>query len=168
MTSPVSITFEVDAKDVNARLAKFQDNTEAPRLPHFIQDDLAAFLQLRAEERFKNEGDDAVGAWAPLSAATENIRASKGFSSAHPINKRTGDLERFVTGSRGKLTSEGGGFGITFPDDPPSGDLSQKMITAQIGRPNPRSPARPVVGLSQVDEEGIMDLLSEYITKGLI
>jgi hypothetical protein len=103
MTSPGrNIEIIVDASEVT-RTLDILDRRLQVEVGDWMRGDLHDYLVQRASDRFANEGDDASGPWAPLSNATEAIRASRGFPPAHPINVRTHDLQRFILGSSGNV-----------------------------------------------------------------
>jgi hypothetical protein len=169
MTSPGwSIELEINKKDLDTKLTLLESRLDNTELATWMRGDLVQHLQDRASSRFAAEGDDAVGTWTPLSPITELIRSAKGFSPAHPINVRTGDLKNFITSDDGSISASGGGLQLEFPDNPPTGELLDKLATAQTGKSNPKTPMRPVIALGLTDYNEIMDLLSIYITNGLI
>lgn len=45
-------------------------------------------------ENFKSEGSYLQNAWSPLKSSTIRDRIRKGYGGAHPILKRTGDLQK--------------------------------------------------------------------------
>lgn len=102
-----------------------------------------------------NEGDEVVGRWAPLMPSTQEIRQHSNLpiGAEHPINRRTGDLYQYITQSPDAVTNLGGqGAMLTYPGSQPiSPAMSQKLSTAQKGRPNPRTVARPVLGVGMAD-----------------
>ena len=169
---PVSVggfSIEFDLEDDNViQNLKYLTERVGPQLEQFMQDDLAEYLRNRAQSRFANEGDDAVGAWAPLKPATETRRSAKGYSPAHPINVRSGDLKSYITGNNGTVTGGLADWLLTWPDAPPSGELDEKTRTAQMGKIFPSTVARPVIGLGQTDVRDIEDALEKFITEGLI
>jgi hypothetical protein len=134
----------------------------------WMRDHLVYWLLYRVNRRFVNEGDDASGPWQPLSPATEAIRASQGYSPAHPINVRSGELRNFLLGNRGDVTGLGGGFQLTYPGNTGSGLDQEKLQTAQRGKPQPNTPERPVLALGVEDYNQIHEDLADYLTQGLI
>jgi hypothetical protein len=131
----------------------------------FLNGRVAPYLRERAEARFANEGDDVVGKWRPLSEATEAWRAHHGFGPSHPINRRTGALEDYITGSPSAVTSPTTGTSVlTYPDQPP-GDpiLTKKVRTAQRGWDQPNTPARPVLGMNERDLVFVLTQLAMHI-----
>jgi hypothetical protein len=167
VTSPgYGFEIDVDATEVT-RALDILDRRLQVEMGDWMRGDLHDYLVQRASDRFTNEGDDASGPWAPLSNATEAIRASRGFPPAHPINVRTHDLQRFILGSAGSVVGAGT-WQFQWPGDPPSGELVDKMETAQLGRVNPSTVARPVIALGVRDFNDIMDSLAAFLVDGII
>lgn len=156
---------DVDVKDV-MRLIDTLDRLLDVEIGHWMRDDLQDYLVNRASGRFTSEGDDASGAWAPLKPSTEVTRARHGFSPAHPINVRTHDLQNFILGASGSVVGAGT-WQFIWPGDPPSGDLVDKMQTAQTGSVNPSTVPRPVIALGAKDYNEILDSLTVFMMNGL-
>lgn len=167
MPGGIQVEFDIQDGNVVKNLQTLQRNT-GPDLEKFMRDDLVQYIQNRAQGRFANEGDDAVGQWAPLKPATEVRRASKGFSPAHPINVRTGDLRSYITNDSGTVSGGADEWTLTWPDPPPSGELQEKTETAQRGKAYPSTVARPVIGLGASDISRITDDLGRFIQGGLL
>lgn len=167
MTQPgYSFEIDVDASEVIQAIDTLDRRLEI-EIGDWMRGDLHDHLVDRTADRFANEGDDMSGPWAPLTAGTEAIRARRGFPPAHPINVRTHDLQRFLLGAQGNVVGAGT-WQFIWPGDPPSGELMDKMETAQLGRANPRTVARPVVGLGVSDYNDIMDSLAAFLVDGII
>lgn len=145
-------------------LMEFRLNDSA--LAGFLKTTMEPYLRQRAQQRFASEGDEASGKWSPLSPATENIRSSSGFAPAHPINHRTGELERYITGASGNIQSAPGGIELVWPGTAPTGELYDKVSTAQSGRPDPVTVPRPVLAISATDVNQYMTVLAYYIQNG--
>lgn len=124
------------------------------------------YVANQARVRFANEGDPTVGQWAQLSSATVGIRESKGYSGAHPINKRTGALEAYITQAAGRIEPTSTGVQLVTPEDTPDGELALKLATAQGGGTskwgNP-IPKRPVLGIGLEDGLALTRLLEAHI-----
>lgn len=170
MTSPgigVNAQVFVDTRDTERVLDQLADNISPQSLQKFLYTQTAPYLQMRAEERFQNEGDDVVGRWSPLAASTLAIRASQGFSTT-PINVRTRRMKHFITGSFGQVTQLGDISILTWPN-PANRTLSleEKLRTAQVGKAQPSTPARPVLGVNQRDNIFITALLAAHVMSGL-
>ena len=132
----------------------------------FLTGAVEPWVRERAQDRFASEGDDVVGSWAPLQPATVDVR-SRGewaIGGEHPINKRTGELENYITKSNGKAWPHALGATLTYPGKP-SGKKSivEKMKTAQTGRSHPRTVARPVLGLNERDLLHVLTSLAFYV-----
>lgn len=167
MPSPTGfIELEIIGNDrgVQRMLEIVDSSMSAVGLAAFLYGSVGPWVMSRAEERFKQEGDDVTGKWAPLMPRTQEIRESYGFGGSHPINKRTGELEDYITqGQVSVVTSPGVGI-LRFPGNPPnSPSLREKMKTAQQGRANPSTVARPVLGLNEKDLIAVMELLAFHI-----
>lgn len=129
----------------------------------FLGAEVDPYLRGRARDRFAQEGDDAVGGWAPLREATQDIRAQMGYGPAHPINVRTGELERYITGSPNRITVAPWGAALNFPGNPPAGELHDKLLIAQIGGGERNTVPRPVLGLSETDLAWVLTALAFHV-----
>lgn len=127
------------------------------------------YLRGRAKERFTVEGDDVTGAWVPLSTATQTIRASEGYGAAHPINRRTGELERYITQSDNQIQIMPTiGAELTLPGSAPIGKLEDKVKVAQQGDPSfgrSGTPARPVLGMNEQDLAFVLLALAVHVKR---
>ena len=133
-------------------------------LAAFLHGSVQPWLIERAKSRFANEGDEVVGKWLPLSEATVSIRESSGFEGSHPINRRTGELEAYITGSGVDVVAAPGVATLRFPGrNTPTKAVREKMSTAQRGRSNPKTPPRPVLGLGEKDLATVMTTLAFHI-----
>lgn len=158
-------SWTVNNRSVDRMLHRMDIALSPPALAEFLMGTVAPYLEGRAESRFLDEGDDVVGAWAPLSAATQNIRASLGYGADHPINVRTGELEEYITQGPPSTLMFPGGAGITLPGAPAQGELLEKMMRAQGG--DERTPARPVLGMNENDLIAVLLQLSTYISEAM-
>jgi hypothetical protein len=154
-------------KDVSAMLGRIESAVSGVGLSRFMAEMMRPYLNARARARFANEGDDVVGKWLPLSEGTAAIRESKGYPGEHPINHRTGQLERWITGGAVGVTTFPGGVLMTYPKDAPTGELAQKIQTAQEGKGQPYTPARPVLGLNETDFLFAANALETHITRAV-
>lgn len=148
--------FKVLNHDLTEALAKLEILMSGEGLAAFLGAEIGPYLKKRAGNRFSGQGDDVSGPWAPLSPATIQIRADGGYG-AGPINRRTGELENWVVQSGWDAYPIAKGATMRFPGKKPSGRIKEKVITAQKGRDgsegpdNPRTVARPVVGVNEND-----------------
>lgn len=142
-------------------------------LATFMQVAVGPWLQKRAKERFSNEGDDASGAWAPLAPATVAIRESQQYPGEHPINRRTGELENWVTGGGGwAAIPHALGATLHYPARVPSGELGNKVKVAQTGGMAPRArnttPPRPVLAVDTTDLLAVMTALAVEVDQAIV
>jgi hypothetical protein len=137
----------------------------------FLGADVGPFLTARARARFAGEGDDVVGNWRPLEAATQAIRASGrsqglwNVGDAHPINRRTGDMEAFITSTGFQISPVTIGATLTFPGGTPDTEMQEKIKTAQQGKADPKTPARPVLAVGIADMNWVLLALASHIKK---
>jgi hypothetical protein len=134
------------------------------------------YLADRARRRFRSEGDDASGRWAALAFNTGRIRRSKGFPAWHPINKRTGELESFATGSYRISGMEN--LTLTMPGNRGNARQQSKLRVAQKGGhvksdrgarrmgPSRPAPARPVLAVGFRDSSELTLALLRWIQQG--
>lgn len=147
-------------KGVRMMLDRLDTRLNPVAVAGFLGAEVAPYLKHRAKTRFAQEGDDVTGGWAPLKEATQTIRASQGYGAAHPINKRTGELERYITGDANEKIHPWGAS-LTLPGSAPAGDLVDKLRTAQAG--DTRAVPRPVLGMNWQDMGAVLFLLADYV-----
>lgn len=164
----IDIDLTGDSQYVDKMINHLDQKIGPQGLTAFLAMTVFPYLIQRAKERFQDEGDDVVGKWTPLAPATEVIRQQMGYGGSHPINRRTGELERYIT--QGSVTasvqaSPLGAF-LQHPASPPSGKLKSKVKTAQQGDPSfgRGVPPRPVLGMNEVDLGYIMTALAFYVS----
>lgn len=162
----VDIAIIGDDAGAHAMLNAFSTAFTAARMSEFATDKIIPWLEKRAMGRFANEGDDAVrGKWNPLMTRTNDIREQMGYPREHPINKRSGELEDFIVRGGGDVVAADDALHVQFPRNPPTEELFQKLATAQVGRADPRTLARPVVGLSPTDLSYVLTELALHVTE---
>lgn len=163
----VHMEFYGDSTQVEAMLDRIELTTSPIGLANFLHNRVDPYMRERLEARFRLEGDDVTGPWEPLKQATQDIRSSLGYGAAHPINVRTGELEAYITGSPSGVVYDGIGAVMTMPGSVPQDpELRTKVRTAQRGKVDPRTPARPVMGMNEQDLAVVMTDLALYITYG--
>jgi hypothetical protein len=145
---------------------------EPASLAIFLGESIDPYIRSRAEARFASEGDDVVGKWLPLASSTEQIRAQAGYGPAHPINRRTGELEEYITKSPHRIETTPIGASLVMPGEPAGGELGKKVITAQEGWPasgrSGATPPRPVIGVNEKDLLFVLTSLSTYVEKAML
>lgn len=153
-------------QDVQAMLHRLDTSLNPTAIAAFLGAEVDPYIRERARQRFANEGDDVVGQWAPLADATNAFRTAQGFPAAHPINKRTGELEAYIVSAPNQITIST--FGTTLVSPRPTSNkwLQEKLRTAQMGKDRPRTPARPVLGLNEKDLLAVTTKLAFYIQRG--
>lgn len=164
-SSSASIQITVDESDVERLLRNVGDALDTVGIYAFLHSSVGPWLRERAENRFANEGDDVVGNWEPLSPATNLMRADQGFPPEHPINHRTGELERYITRSGWDIMTSPTLSVLKFPGGPPpGGELANKVRTAQAGSFNPATVPRPVLGLNEADLAFTLAAMATFIS----
>jgi hypothetical protein len=171
----------VDDHEVKRAVAALEETLTGQHLLLFHQTATEPIIRRRARTRFANEGDSAVGSWAPLRESTEDIREHAGFPRAHPINQREGDLERLITRGANEFTAGGDWAAFFNPGRSMTRKQRDSLRTAQGGRPaghpmpkgwrpnngtkpSPSAtPPRPVVGLDAVDLAHTMSALQIWV-----
>lgn len=157
----------ISAPSADFALGRLAEAFTPEALTAFLGAGVGEYLAKRAEARFKDEGDSAVGKWAPLKEATVNIRLSQNYGGDHPINRRTGELENWVVGSGWDAYPTGIGATLRYPKANPAGLLRDKVETAQRGLPNPSTVARPVLAIDETDVLQVTALLGVYVTEAM-
>jgi hypothetical protein len=149
----VDLYWAVHDDDLQAGIAKLALLLGSEGLTTFLGATVGPYLRERTQQRFANEGDDVVGQWAPLQPATVAIREASMFNigGEHPINRRSGELEDWVTEGNYFPYPTGVGASMQYPSKKPAGELRDKLKTAQGGRADPRTVARPVLGVNEKD-----------------
>jgi len=149
------ISYTVYDEEVQRVMDRLMYQLSPVGLSNFLGLEVGPWLRTRASDRFFDEGDDVSGPWAALSEVTQEIReSSTDFSvgGSHPINKRTGELEEYVTGSYARFWPTTMGATVRYPGAPSSKkSLRDKMKTAQEGKIYPRTVPRPVLGVNETD-----------------
>lgn len=163
----IDIDLTGDAQYVNAMIQHLDLKLSASGMTAFLSATVFPYLKTRAKQRFQGEGDDAVGKWTPLAPATEIIRQSMGYGGAHPINVRSGELERYITqgSAQAAVRATPDGALLQHPANPPQGKLKSKLATAQRGDPKfgRGVPARPVLGMNETDLGFVLAELAFYV-----
>lgn len=169
------IEIKVEADSTLKALDHIATVTSPQSLAEFLRYFAQPYFRARIDARFASEGDAAVGGkWQELAFNTARFREFKGFSPFHPINKRTGDMQRFLTSSFA-VDAFGYGARLRIPGSL-SGEMRKKVMTAQMGTvrgagserggPNRPAPPRPVLAVDGLDARAISDGLLQWVTQG--
>lgn len=159
----VSVSLIGDSKAVDLMITRLEYLLGPLGMSAFLVGQVTPYLKARAANRFANEGDSVSGPWPALSPVTVSIRNSLGYGGDHPINRRSGALERWVTGSTPTLVTSPVLSVLTYPGNPPSGRLKDKVVTAQTGQMAGRTSGtvpRPVLGMDATDYVAILGMLA--------
>src|SRR5690242_15334688 len=124
----------VDKRQVERYMRAITETLQGNNLMLFHQIATQPILRNRAKDRFAREGDAVSGPWAALRESTQDIREHKGYGPSHPINKRTGELEDYITNGRNQFTY-GADFANFFMPGRGSRTAREKFRTAQQGKP---------------------------------
>lgn len=166
MTTVISFDYVLSDKDVESKLWALDTALNPVAIAAFLGADVDPYIRTRARQRFRDEGDDVSGKWAPLHEATWQWRSNiPGISPEHPINRRTGELETYITESPHNLNYHTVGATLIMPGKKPSGELKDKVTTAQSGRADPNTQPRPVIGMNERDLTAVMTMLFLYIAR---
>lgn len=155
----------VDDKQALAMLSRLEQALTGPSLHAFLMAGVEPYLRSRAKQRFDSEGDKAVGGkWAPLKPYTQRVRVDAGYGPMHPINKRTGALESYITQGSNEFRTSAISAALLMPGKGGTKDQKKAFETAQIGRRWPLTAPRPVLALDQQDMIEVMVALGGFIT----
>lgn len=145
---------ELDDQSVKEMLDRVALATSPESFTEFLEEDVQPLFLSAAVSRFSQEGDTASGLWKQLAPRTQRERARLGYGPEHPINYRTGDLERHVL-QDGQVQASVDEVSWTWP--PTAGDplTAEKFATAQGGN-RKGAPPRPVVAYQQSDLADIL------------
>ncbi len=158
----------IDTHDLEATLSRMETSLNPVGLSIFLIGGVLPWVKERAEMRFASEGDEVSGRWAPLETSTQEFRSNGpwGVGPSHPINRRSGDLEEYITKSNSSIVTGADSAIMYYPDTAPTGPLKEKVETAQGGKAKPKTPARPVLGLGANDLLYTMEALQFYVEHG--
>ena len=156
------VDIHVDDTEVRMQLDRLEDRLGPSSLAQFLSTVASEFFRERAGARFSGEGDDASGSWAALGDVTKYIRVTMGYG-AGPINMRSGDLHQWVTASDGIVSPDTGGATLVWPGAESGSYMTEKYETAQAGRTDPLTVARPVVAANETDMDFLLSGLSHWI-----
>jgi phage gpG-like protein len=159
----VSLRIQVSQNDVQAAMFAMEVALSPVAMMGFMTTRVEPIMRRRISERFMSEGDSAVGGkWMELKPSTVAFREESGFPGEHPINQRTGELFQKLTNGTNAVTAIAGGAAFMLPG-PVSGEMEEKLSTAQEGKMFPATVPRPVLGLDAQDMISVMTALALYV-----
>lgn len=162
-----TVDIDVDSRELDNLLYRVMiPRTSGASIRQFLTRRAWPFLKLRIVGRFQTEGDDVSGKWAELALNTKRIRGSRGFPTAHPINRRTGDMERFLTSSFSVAGGTTGNATLSIPGRTGNLEMKHKLAVAQTGVD--AHAARPVLALADIDRQAIEGDLWSWINGGVL
>lgn len=161
----MKLDIRVLERDVDAAIRALELSTSPPALKLFMETRVKQWLQTRSRDRFALEGDDASGEWEDLADVTYNIRERDGFVPI-AINDRTGALKAWVTTAPGESVATPSLTWMEWPGPAPTPDLDTKRKTAQRGKNDPATPARPVIAANEADLLAVLTLLGNFVLTG--
>lgn len=150
----IDLQIDLDHKDALLVVWGVAQATSPHSLVTFLETYMEQRIQTRAQERFDKESALDIGkggSWEELKPSTVDYREAQGFPGQHPINRRTGELERYITQSDADTRMTATGATLRYPGSRATGELGKKVYVAQAGWRFPETPARPVLGWGASD-----------------
>lgn len=161
-----NISVEVNIAEAMGMLGRADRAISTFNLATILEGPVEEYMQQRAEVRFGQEGDDASGKWLELTQATKSIRRKKGYPES-PINVRTGEMRNWVTHAEGQLVLFGEDLALLWPGEEPMGELADKIMHAQAGDRETRTPPRPVIAANETDLAAIAVVIGSELQQDL-
>lgn len=152
----------MDISRPQLRLKAFQDKVDGAGLAAFMQGFAAPYLQDRVHERFEQQGDRASGKWMPLAQSTIARREKKGYVPIK-INERTGVMRRWIEQAPGSIKAVKYAAILEWPGKPFISTTARKLKTAQFGKKEPWTWARPIVAFDSADLLTILVAMEQWI-----
>lgn len=156
-----SMIISWDSSHASEMLDEVIGSLEDGAVSRFFDTTVDNFLQERARLRFSGGGDDASGAWKPLTLETQERRRQLGFGPSSPINVRTSDLRTFIVNSQGRTWEQGDEVVYQFPGVDVQGEIGAKIEYAQ-GVTEPKN-RRAVLAVNDVDQHYILSSFMQHI-----
>lgn len=150
---------------VDRMLRNMMQSTTPTAIAAYLSTVVHPRLARRARDRFRTEGDEAVGGeWTPLAQSTLEIKKALGYG-RKKINARTDLLRDSIVYSRPVLGHNGFGETLDFPGNWDRPDLFYRHMQA-AGQINTHV-ARPVVGVDyENDVAHMMVSLQSWVVRG--
>lgn len=157
---------DIDDAQVRRTTLALTRVVEAQSLEIFLTGRAEPYLKQRATARFRRQGDDRTGRWKPLAESTKRKREAEGFPASRPINIRTGELHDYITKGP-SLHGAGAGQAYLVLPGPGADEEQMKAVMAQRGSSDGRTPARPVLAISEVDTRQLTRRLNWWVNESL-
>lgn len=156
------------SQDVHQMLQRMNTTVSGPALADFMAMEVYPYFRERAQARFAEQGDDASGKWPALHEATQRFRMHAGHGATEPINRRTGQLEKYILGASPALVITADSVTMVYPGNLPDDRvLSRKYKVAQTGsNTKPYTAPRPVIAMNSTDWAFVYAALDRYIMTG--
>jgi hypothetical protein len=138
-------TWYVQSRSAEYALERLGEILQPDGLTTWLGAEVGPYLKERAEARFQ-------------------IRLSQNYG-AGPINRRTGELEDWVVNSGWRAYPNSTGGSLAYPGAQPSGELLEKVQTAQKGSPYPPTVPRPVLGVNENDMLYVLSMFATFISE---
>lgn len=159
----VNLNIHVNADEVMQVIDRINQKLSGAGLSEYMVSVVAPFFKQRAANRFAAEGDSASGQWAALKWPTQVTRVLMGYFPDHPINVRSGNLRDWMVANDGEITKiSAASAQLTWPGDV-GGELEAKFTTAQAGKGDPPTVARPVAAADDADLMWILSGLQHWV-----
>jgi hypothetical protein len=169
---------ETDLADFRLRMTALRWKVLSPRsFREFLFFEAQPYMRERVRDSFRAETAPNGVKWRSLRPATNEIRKAGGFPPVTPINRRTGDFQRYVEETFDiNSGSADNSADLLMPSIRGSGLLKKKLEHAQRGgRVVPPKgaettalfPARPVIGMTLRDQRFMELKLKFFIEDGM-
>lgn len=177
------IAVKVDPEPFIKKFQQLQGHLDDDEMARFLEKSVVPYLHGRSKQRFATE---AWGSWPDLAESTQADRYRLAplngwpIEPDHPINRRSGELRKFITTTHSIRRAGSKGPTLYIPRlGRTSQTLEKKFKTAQLGSTvtvkNNKTgqshswsvPARPVVDLNHSDTRAIQRRWSRWVGKVL-
>lgn len=160
------VIITIDEKEAHQALDHLAKLLSSAELASVLRTEVSPFLRHRTDMNFANQGTRSGGGWKELRPATEAIRYLEGFNPVWPINVRTGEMKNFLSEDPGSVRLATTSATLDWPG-PASGDIEDKLQTAQHGRADPHTVPRPVIDFNNADVESVLAIFGSWLELGM-
>lgn len=152
------ITMTIEGETMVSReLDLIESRASAPFSDPALVGAVVAQFRTIVRAAFASEGASTGQKWPNLAKSTQADRARRGFSPAHPILKRTGELERSLTGG-GNGFVEATAASLTIGSNDPTFKFHQS------NKPRTKLPRRAPVLLTNEDRAALVHPIRLHLT----